>query len=342
MFVLSCRRYVPALALVVGIAACSGGMGSPSSPPTSAAQFTLPASASPVGIRRLDLEARIMPPKKSNLIYASNISGEDVDGWPNPNNRNLDAICAIGAPYEPLDGVEGFAVDPHGYLVVPATTSGGYYVSVWKPNCSARVWQAEIPSTEKPFDAYSDNAATGIVAVAVTRQGYSNVSGIVLCSESTGCGSPITNPAVRDAFGVAMAKNGDCWLEASGPSLFYFHKCSGSGKLATGTMNAETGGLFIDTQGHLGSIDPSGMLWVYSGCKPACSLVSKSTLIGTPQYGGLDAKGKYLAVGDPIGSGPKVDVYSYSPTSGATYSYSFNNTVGTPYAAHFAPRNEKT
>jgi len=341
MFALACRRALPALALAAGLAACSGGAGSAGSPlPSAAAQANIPRQIPAVGIRSLGLDARIVPATKSNLIFAAAETQEDVDGWPNPNKSNSVPTCAIGAPYEDLEVEYGFGVDPYGYLVVPTYNDGAPFVSVWKPNCGARVWQANLPSNSGPADAYSNNAATGLVAVALLSP-----AGVVLCSQSSGCGTESTYAGLSEAISVAMADDGDCWLDANTHTsefvLVYFHKCTGSGQLATGTMNQLTGGLFIDTHGNLGSIDTDGVLYVYSGCKPACSLVSQSTLIGDPELGGLDAKGENLVVGD-INDWPKIDVYSYSPTSGATYSYSFNNEVGYSWAAHFSPRNKKT
>jgi hypothetical protein len=351
MFTLASRRALPALALVCALAACSGGTGSTGSPlPSAAAQSTIPGPIPAVGIKRLGLDDHIRPAAKSNYIYASNQPGEDVNGWPNPDKNNTGPTCAIGSPYESLGQVLGFGVDPYGYLVIPAQTSAGWTVSVWKPNCGALVWEAAIPAGEQPVDAYSNDAVGGaLLAVQATSEGA--VNGLLFCTPAGGCDIPFTNPAVTNAYGVALAKNGDCWLQgtnASGYALFFFPHCTGSGELATGTINTNPygpdagNGLFIDTEGHLGSIDTHQSLYVYSGCTPACSLVSQSTMYGTPAYGGLDAKGENLVVGRPCSCGTGIDVYSYSPTSGATYSYSITNGVGNDWAAHFAPRNKKT
>jgi len=350
MFALSYWRCVPPLALAAGLGACSGGIGSPGSPlPSAAAQTTIPGPIPAVGIRSLGLDTRVRPAGKSNLIYASNTLGEDVDAWPNPDTENLGPTCAIGAPYQTLKYVKGFAVDPYGYLVVPAEISNSapytWTVSVWKPNCNARVWQVELPSNEIAVDAYSNGATNGAV-LAVQRTSSSAVNGLVVCAPS-GCGLPFTNPAITYANGVAVSKKGECWLQGSGQGsvyeLVYFPNCNGSGELATGVRNSSGYGLFIDTEGHLGSIDGQAeKLWVYSGCNPACSLVSQSTLMNTPVYGGLDAKGENLVIGDPCECGETLDVYKYSPTSGATYSYSITNEVGADWGAHFSPRNKKT
>jgi hypothetical protein len=62
MFALVCRRLLPALALIAGITACSGGIGSTSSPlPTAATQTTIPGPIPAVGIRSLGLDTRIRP-----------------------------------------------------------------------------------------------------------------------------------------------------------------------------------------------------------------------------------------------------------------------------------------
>jgi hypothetical protein len=310
----------------------------------------------PAGIKRLHLDTHIVPAKKSkaSLIYASNFYQEHVWGFPNPNTSNGPASCTLGTASVPLEYVNGFGTDPKGNVMVPGYTGqdNGYLsINVFAPNCGSLVWQAEV-DTGQPADAYSSNGATGTVLVGELADYDNNDYGAaVLCSQSSGCGTPITNSSITGyAAGVAMAKNGDCWISGatsttSGFVLVYFPGCSGSGEVATGTSNQSYGGLFIDTKGHLGSVDAANAtLYVYSGCNPACTLVSTSTLEGESIFGGLDKKGKNLALGDF--ENQQVDVYSYSPTQGATYSYSFNNGLASGSqndveTGHFAPRNKK-
>jgi len=310
----------------------------------------------PAGIKRLHLDTPVLPAKKSKkgLIYASNFYKSEMWGFPNPNNSNGPATCTLGTSSKYLDDVNGFGIDPKGDVLVPGYTGqdNGYLsINVFAPNCGSLLWQAEI-SSGQPADAYSSNGATGTVLVGLLAD-YSNndYGAAVLCTESAGCGTPITNTSITGyVAGVAMAKNGDCWLSGatsttSGFVLVYFKGCTGAGEAATGTSNASYGGLFIDTKGQLGSVDAvSSKLYVYSGCNPACSLVSTSSLHGESFFGGLDKKGKNLALGDF--ENQEVDIYTYSPTKGATYSYTFNNglasgTENDVETGHFAPRNKK-
>jgi hypothetical protein len=340
------------------LAACSGSnLGSTGSslPSTGAPQAHglkyAPVSVVPpwlhsAGIARLRLNDRIVPAKGTGgLIYASNFYQSSVWGYKNPNNANNPPTCTLSG----LSSVNGFGTDYKGNTIIPAFAGGSHLsVNVYKPKCGALIWSAS-DANGQPADAYTNgNAATGSVLVGELANYTTGAGAIEICS-STGCGTPFSNAAVTGyGAGVAMAKNGDCWLSAeksgfSGYLLVYFKGCSGSGQIATGTSNTYYGGLFIDTKGNLGSIDAAGTLWVYKGCNPACSLVSSTTLHGASLFGGLDKKGKNLAIGD-YGS-QEVDIYKYSP-SGSTYSYTFNNgmTSGSHNdveAAHFAPRNKK-
>lgn len=307
---------------------------------------TLPQAPAAPTLQRL--AERPAPDKKvKGMIFASELESNWLFGYADPNKQNKPASCTLGTNSQFLDNVQGFGSDSKGDLEIPSGVStGNSALSVFEPRCGALVWRASV-LTGFPVDAYSSDPLTGNVAVALTVTYNSfGYGGVVLCSKASGCGGVISNPEVNRGFGVALAENGDCWLSATGFSenylLVYFQGCSGTGTVATGTQNAQPGGLFIDTKGNLAAIDQSGKLYVYSGCNPNCSLVSTSTLNGEPYYGGLDAKGTHFAVGDYATGG--VDVYNYSPTSGATYSYSFNNGLNSGRGvegAHFAPTNKE-
>ena len=88
---------------------------------------------------------------------------------------------------------------------------------------------------------------------------------------------------------------------------------TGTGEVASGTSNSSYGGLFFDTAGNLVSVDAfAGMLYVYHGCKPNCTLAGGPySLHGASFYGNLNRAGNRMALGD-WGSG-EVDVYTYSP-----------------------------
>lgn len=334
-----------ALGALVG---CSAGLG-PTNATLAGVGSGIPPLLQPTGVKRLHLDDHyVTDATASGLIYVSDEDALEVFAYPNPNKQNKAPTCTLGTSQNWLNLVYGFGVDTAGNVAIPAYTpdfSGLDSINVFKPNCGGMAWQQQVPG--EVADAYSRNALSGNVLVSLSR-GPSSAGAILLCS-SSGCGTPFTNSAVTGTgAGVAMARNGDCWFSAaqqgsSGFVLVYFQGCTGPGEAATGTSNAYDGGLFIDTKGNLGSIDQSGKLNVYRGCNPACKLVSTSTLHGSPFYGGLDAKGTHFAVADYATN--SVDVYSYSPTKGAKYSYSFNNGfegTDTVFGAHFAPMNKKT
>lgn len=352
------RLTISAISLGVAAAVLAGCSGPGTAPPSSSlpaaraiARSLVPPWMHPAGIARLHLNDRIFPAKKkSTLIYASAFSGDQVFGFSNPNNGNAPPTCTLGTSSNYLASVNGFGVDTRGDVMIPADTphdNGNFSINVFKPNCGALAWQAETEAAQ-PEDAYSVDALRGNVLVGELQSGTQGTGAVVLCTKKSGCGVPLTNPAVTGfGGGVAMAKNGDCWLAAEqqafeGFVLVYFKGCSGAGEVATGTSNSYYGGLFLDTTGNLGSIDLGGTLYVYRGCNPVCTLVSSSPLHGESLFGGLDASGKHFVVGDD--SNTEVDVYAYAPGAGATYQYSFNNGLyysNSVEAAHFAPDNKK-
>jgi hypothetical protein len=336
------------------LAGCSGsnlGQSLPNAGPQSqiarGAHFTpasmVPAWLQPAGLNRL--HAIINPDKKkksAGLIYASQFYGSQVLGYPSPNKGNSGPSCTLGTSSNPLDDVNGFGTDSKGNVMVPADTSSGFELAVFSPKCGSSLWTASVTSGQ-PADAYATNA-TSSALVGEIIDDSTDAGALMICSKASGCGTPFSNSAVTGyGGGVTMAKDGDCWLSAekasfSGFVLVYFKGCTGSGEVATGTSNEYYGGLFIDSKGNLGSVDLSGTLYVYSGCNPACTLVSTSTLHGESIFGGLNKKGNMLSLGDYGNS--EVDVYTYSPTKGATYSYSFNTGLTSgddSEAAHFAP-----
>jgi|GEM_PF-852271 hypothetical protein len=367
------RFFTPAVFAIISIgflASCSGSNPASSSLPAAdgaEGQMAPLSAAVPMmpqaGIRRLQLTTRFVRPGTTAGIYASNFYASEMWGYSNPNVRDDPPVCTLGSASKPLTYVNGFGTDPKGYVIVPwlETYSGELfgYVYAFKPNCVGPVWQA-ADNNGQPGDAYSSNAATGKVLVAELALKGKSTGAIAICQYKVGCAKAFSNKAVTGhGSGVAMATNGDCWLSAfthvnnTGFVLIYFKGCTGSGQVATGTSNRSAGGLFIDTKGQLGTIDQYAELYVYKGCNPACTLVSSSTLEGQPIFGGLNAQGTQLAVGDPLIGGTShnhdggVDIYNYNATTGAaTYSYSFNTDLNTGskdgvYAGLFAPRNSK-
>jgi hypothetical protein len=284
-------------------------------------------------------------------IYAAEFDGPDVLGYHNPNRHDLKAACRIRAL-----AVNGFSVDSEGNLIVPSGATdkaGDTTVSVYSgPDlCGKRRGSFRDPYGEAS-DAASLNAVKGTIVVANIEENINNKAGnIALCTLAKGCKEKLTSPTITYyAGGVALAKNGDCWITSekdasfSGARLTFFKGCKGSGKGAILFRNRYYGGLIVDKAGNLVSIDcgcfdNSPMLWVYKGCDPKCRRIGGPfKLKGVSLYGGLNAAGDELAVGDE-GYG-QVDVYRYGPKK-LIYEYSFNKGLGQPSllveAAGFSP-----
>jgi hypothetical protein len=338
-------------AVVAGsLTACSGsGTGTPNATPLGASEsrvraldntaISLAPPWNPSGeVRRLQFNTpRVSkaetPPLQRGGYYGAEFSGTDILGWaPKPNKNNDPPICNIPSG----TGFNGITSDRKGHLVVPGVFEGVPEINLYSgpPVCGTLL--ATIPdSTGQPGDAgVVFNAAQGNFVVGEIANYTSHAGDVLVCSFVTlSCGAPVTNSNITGyGAGVAMAANGDCWMAAGtsefdlvhpGFVLVYWQGCTGPGQVATGTLNASYGGLFIDRNGYLGSFDAfSNTLYVYSGCNPACTLVGGPfQLKGQSFFGNLNGAGTRLAVGDY--SNADIDVYSYTPT-GLTFKYSFN------------------
>ncbi len=155
----------------------------------------------------------------------------------------------------------------------------------------------------QPSDATSPNAVTGTIAVANIFD-TSGAGSISLCTLPGGCFANLTNPHMDEVYGVAMAKNGDCWASATNSTgnatLTYFKGCTGSGRAAKHYRNTDPGGLDIDNAGNLVSISAfDSEVYVYKGCNPACTLVGGPFLLKNESiFGHLDQKSKHFAASD--------------------------------------------
>jgi hypothetical protein len=195
-------------------------------------------------------------------------------------------------------------------------------------------------------DAASENAATGAIVVGNIEVGTQDkVGNIAVCSLAKGCTRELKSPHIKYEGGGVALFNGNCWMASeddqslSSATLTYFKECKGSGQAASGWQNKYYGGLIVDEKHYLISIDfETPAIWVYRGCNPKCTKVGGPfALQGVSFYGGLNAKGTELALGDAQYG--QVDVYRYSP-SAITYLYSFNSGLtpsGNVEAAGFTP-----
>jgi hypothetical protein len=368
----SAKYALGVFAAVAILAGCSSGGGSqvaPSGPSmgsnTSVAHSNHFVPERPAGIARLvplsmlpkgptHLNGRVAPDIARRGIYVSGFSGSPtaVQGFRKGNRVNDPSFCST--PYtEP--GINGLAVDGAGNLLVPAGTGAGAgnLVVGQGPNmCGAQAASIADPYGQ-PSDASSANALTGVIAVGNIFDNGSHNSGfgsISLCTVSGGCTVNLGNPTTMfEVAGVAMDNSGNCWASArdlSGlPTLTYFAGCTGSGVAATGYVNGDYGGIDIDASGNLITIDSgiitgtSGNIDAYSGCNPACTLLSTSPMHGNAVFGHLNSlHNNKFATGNFVSS--QVDIYKGSAASGFTYQYSFNN--GTPIGTEGAAYNKRS
>ncbi len=261
------------------------------------------------------------PDSAKRGIYVSEYagSGSIIYGYPKNNRANKAPVCSLDVSFG-----SGVNVDRKGNLIV-SQSSNAVTVFSGRGMCGSELGSVQLCCDGIAISASSTDAASGTIAVAALQNG-SGYGSIQLCKVGQGvCKTNLTNQYLNFVYGVAVAKNGDCWAASYEPTaLVYFKGCAGSGQEATGYLNAYSGALGIDKGGNLISIDESApALYVYSGCNPACKLVGgPSPLLGQGAFGSLNKNSTTLAIADS--QYDQVDIYKYTPTS-LSYEYSFNN-----------------
>jgi hypothetical protein len=327
---------------VVLLAGCSGNASSPSSTIPSAVGLAAPHGSPVSAIPQKYLPVGIKPMRgkrplyyfPAKGIYVSALLGSLLYGFPKNNSGNEPPFCSV-----PADGVNDFGVDNSGNLIVPQGTDG---ITVWKgPQMCG--YSAPPATITDPYgeaaDASAVNALTGNIAVA-NLFGVSGAPGsISICTVASGtCSIDLNNPNMDLVAGVAMNGAGDCWANAYDTSsvavLVYFAGCTGSGQIATGFTNYTYGGVDVDKHGNLVTTSlygPSGSLPsvvnVYSGCNPACTLISSTALTGESLYGHVGKVNQRYVTTDLLYA--DVEVYKYR-AKGLSLYYSF--TGGLPCA----------
>ena len=314
------------------LAGCSAGNSAALAPSTTA---DAPASAIPQWMQPAG--ARLLPPapmtddaapmvaKPKYGLYASEVYGSDVLAYHNPNTHNRGPVCKVYSAY-----VNGFSVDGKGNLLLP--TAYPDEVSVRKgPGLCGKLLGSVVDygQAERCGQLRRRRRRDRRGQYPGERQQESRQHRRLHPGERLHASASQGPHITGYGGGVALARNGDCWMSSeddgsfSHATLTYFKGCKGAGKAAKGWKNAYYGGLIIDKQGHLISVDfETPALWVYRGCNPVCRVVhGPFSLEGTSFYGNLNAKGDELALGD--NQFGQVDVYKYSPTK-LTYAYSFN------------------
>jgi hypothetical protein len=321
-------------AIAIGILAGCAGNGISSSIPASAPQY------SRAGV----IAALETPDATKGSLYVSQFNSPDILAYKSNNKKNKPPACGIsGVQY-----LNGVAVDGKGNVIDP--DGGSRSIIIFKgPMCGANLASTADPYGQ-PVDAASNDALKDKIAVANMMDTGSKPGSVSVCTIKGGCKTNLTNSGIFEMVGVAMDTKGNCWASAYNqqflPSLVYFAKCKGAGVSATGYQNSSPGGLDIDNAGNLVAIDTSanniGALWVYSGCKPACTLVGGPfALHGETFWGHLNQDSTAFATANYVAG--EVDVYKYSPTA-LTFLYSFNNGL-TPSdsvkGAAYSPRSKE-
>jgi hypothetical protein len=263
---------------------------------------------------------------RQNIYVGLGLAGHyGVLAYAGGNRKNHPPLCTLQAGGENSD----VAADENDNLV--AVNSEYFYVYQGPGTCGTLLGSAYTYGFSE--DVASNDAINGKIIVANVYSfqptGFGDVG---ICTLSGGCTIRLTNSNVSRFFGVALAKNGDCWGSGFGyvsqAVLIYFKGCTGSGQLATGYQNKYPGGIDIDKHGNLVTVDPDATgkgpgFWVYKGCKPKCALIGgEFTAAGGSQFGHLNANSTAYASADYQYG--QIDVYAYSPTK-MTYKYSFNN-----------------
>jgi hypothetical protein len=325
-----------ALATVL-LASCSGGSHSPAS--------GIPLSPGWGGAQSYFHRVRAPSAAKTG-IYVSSYYGTSIYGFKRNYRRGHGPICAIYTRQVYLNDI---AADEEGNLIVPRGTHS-VVVYAGPDMCGSELGEFRDPYGD-PVAAASINAATGTILVVNLEDHGKPQGNIAVCALKSGCTQKLKSAFSHDiADGIALAKNGDCWLASEKPGgidagLTYWKGCTGAGKAATGFMNGSFGSLSIDKHGNLLSIDhkagDGGELWVYSGCDPACTVVGGPfRLEGTPFFGALNEKGdKFGVMESAAPTGGTVDIYKYAPTK-LTYLYSFDSSFALssdPYGFAFSP-----
>ena len=277
-------------------------------------------------------------------IYVSTDS--DVYGYALADREARRPICTISVP----TGYDGrnISVDPKGNLLVPHDQAVSVFAG--PRMCGKRVLDAGYRYGGRPMDVASLDALNSGTAVAAVNYSSSGYGTFVFCTlaQSSQCAIPRMVPGIFDSVAVTIDGTGNCWVSAqtytSQPLYYVPRSPSGiaiatapcfAGVATTGTLNAAFGGLDIDRQGNLVTIDPTkaGRVFIYRGCDPVCRIIGGPFPLRHPgTYGHLNHAGTLFAVATQSG----VDVYNYRAAA-LTYAYTFATDISNITAVAFSP-----
>jgi hypothetical protein len=268
------------------------------------------------------------------------LASSNVYGFPANNRDNRPPFCSLRGITYPAGNI---AFDTKGRMIVPGASSTiTVYAAPTKRNACGKMLGVIQDPYGQPVDAASLDAVSGRIVVVAAQQ-------VDICSLRRGCARPFSGPYLDTPASIALSRNGDCWAEGdetSGPGILdYFKGCDSVGQVTTGYYGGgdNYGGLDIDKYGNIVSVfanyHNSPALYVYSGCTPACTMLSGPLpLHGNGTYGHLNKDSTEFAAADSQYS--SIDVYKYSPSS-LTYEYSFDSGLSSVGGVAFNPRAEQ-
>ncbi len=265
------------------------------------------------------------------------LASSNIYGFPADNRDNKPPFCSFVGPSSPPGTI---AFDTKGRMIVPDYVSSTItvYAAPTSPKACGKMLGVIRDSYGQPVDAASVDAVNGRIFVVADQQ-------VDICTLRRGCTRSLSGPNLSPAASIALSRDGDCWAEGDGVSgpgvLDYFKGCDSAGQGTTGYFGDgdNYGGLDIDRHGNIVSIfanyHNSPAVYVYSGCNPACTMLSGPLpLRGTGTYGRLNKDSTEFAAADYQNS--SVDVYKYSPTT-LTFEYSFSKGLSDVEGVAFNP-----
>jgi hypothetical protein len=260
-------------------------------------------------------------------LYVNEFEGSSILGYGSHNKRNNPPTCHVPSGVN----VGDIAVDGKGNLLASNVQTNSVLIFQGPGMCGPKVATIADAYGEEPFRVASNDALSEKFVVTNVRLLPSEPASVSVCTVQRGCTSELTNHNMNDVYSVAMDKNGNCYVTGSDSSdlttLTYFAKCAGTGVTATGYQNPnEFGALEIDSSGNLVSTsvaDSATLVYVYGGCKRACTLVGGPFTLRCCAYSGrLNENSTEFAMLNFATN--QIEVYKYSRQA-MTYKYSFNN-----------------
>ena len=205
------RLIVPAALPALALWSCAGPQVPTGPAPGADGSNVRPAEAAPDwarGTASRPFRRAAAPDPAKRGIYVSSFDGTSIYGFKNSYVQGSGPICTL---YTGQVYVNGIAADSLGNLIVPQ--NNGNLVKIYRgPDmCGPLLGSLKDPYGQ-PANAASFNAATGTIVVADIEGKRGTLGSLAVCSLGSGCTRRLEPKFTGYATGVALAKNGDCWL----------------------------------------------------------------------------------------------------------------------------------